>query len=183
MMNVVVDSKIQPWRLARSVNQTSASFVSKVPTTTEPKGDAGTATGASVIELSNNGMCGPSAAKIVPFGTTTNDNTFNVRVIGWERLPYPSGLDLWVPTTLAEVTATLGTSPGVDGTLVTSSNLFADTLVLVTGNANVSMEIISPANDTIAHFIVSLKGSMKLELSFSIAGGTATDMNALVKLM
>ncbi len=175
------------FRRARSVNQTSSSYVSKSPTPTMPSGDAGTATGASVITLSapSDGSRSQNAIFISPYGTGSNNSTMNLRVIAWHALP--SGQDskatLWIPNNLGEFLCTLSAVTGADGTLIDSTNRFADTIVVTVGSTlggeAASENIISPANDTIASILLDLKGAQIVELSFN-TNSSATDCNALI---
>lgn len=164
-------------RKARLVNQTSTTFVSKLPTVTIPNGDAGTATGASVIEIGNASFFGYPAVKVFLYGAGSNNNTLSCRLIGWELVG-----GLWIPSVLCEIQGTLSTVlRGVVGQPVSATEYFADTMTLTYGNANVSVELFSPANDIMAHAMVSVKDSRKLEFSFS-RGSSATNCNALFKL-
>jgi hypothetical protein len=177
-----------PERLARTVNATG-SFPSKVPTVTEPFGDAATATGASVIDLASRpeGMFTQNGMLVVAFGTGANDTTFSFRVIGWNRI----GINtigqqaLWVPVNLLEIACIIGTPVGVAGTLVPATCGFVDTMTVTTGSTlggeTASENIVSPANDTIACCLMDLKGFKKVEITFNI--GTATDANALVTFL
>src|SRR5690242_12085743 len=96
------------FRQARAVNQTSNGFVSKVATNTTPSGDAGSATGASIIELGSNAgiMSYPNAVVFVPYAVAASNNTFSVRVIGWTRYGDTSTTWLWIPVTLCEIACT-----------------------------------------------------------------------------
>lgn len=179
-----IETRSQRAFKARSVNQTSNGYVSKIATGTTPNGDAGTATGASIITLCHEGITGVSGAVILPYGVGSNNNTFSMRVIGWDRIGNDPNTLLWVPVMLLEVQVTLSSScVGVAGREVVATELFADTIALVgtSGNPNVSCEIISPANDTIAHLTLTFKGFAKAELSFT-TGASATSCNALVML-
>jgi hypothetical protein len=184
----LIETLSQPYIRARSVNQTSTSFVSKVPTLTEPLGDAGTATGASVLDLVGGGASGgggvfvQNGAVIVPYGTGSDGNTFSIRILSWKSYGLGAG-KIWVPILLAELLCTLSSgNPGV-GSLITSSMLFAKTITITTGNAGVSIDVISPAASAIlASAMLDLKGVSRLELSFS-TGSSATDCNALISLL
>jgi hypothetical protein len=184
---VLHETLCQDFRKARSVNQTSNGYVSKVPTLTEPAGDAATATGASVIDLANGAPQVQNALLIVPYGTGSDTNTFSCRVIGWKRVPGVQGTNhaLWVPVTLLEIACTLSTPTGVAGTPIVAAELFADTITVTKGSTlsgeAPSETLVSPADNTIAHCVVDVKGFTKVELSFT-TGGSATDCNALVAL-
>jgi hypothetical protein len=182
---MLLETLSQKWRVARSVNQTSAAFVAKIPTITEPTGDAGTATGASVIELSKDGQYSQNAVMLLAYGTNADENTLSSRVIGWRYVGTADDLGanrLWIPVLLAELLWTTGTASGAVGGVLVANQLFADTVSITTGNANVSVEILSPTNNLIAWAIVDLKGFQKLEISFQ-TGGSATDCNALLALL
>ncbi len=167
----------KPWRKARSVNQTSAAYVSKAPTLTEPSGDAGTATGASVLDVRQATGLGDNFAMISFFGTGSDNTTFNCRILLWDLLPGTS--DQWIQVGACEVQVTLSAITGVTGGGVVAAERFADTISLVAGNT-VSVEVVSFGDDAnIAHIVVDLKGARKLELSFKV--GTATDCNAILK--
>ena len=173
------------FRKARSVNQNSNGYVSKIPTGTEPTGDAATATGASVIELGR--MAGSPAQNgliICPYGIGSDNNTFSLKVIGW-RCVGENNLStmLWIPVPLVVLACTLsGSAIGIVGKTILATELFADTISLTKGNDDVSVDIVSPADDTIAHAVVDLKGFQKVEISFT-TGGSATDCNALIALL
>lgn len=183
MQPVVIRTQSDVFRKARSVNQTSNGYVSKLPTITEPSGDAGTATGSAVIDLAN--LLGgqiPNAMLIAPYAVGSNNNTFSLRVIGWRFIPGSGQVQtgLWIPVLLCEIACTLSNVPvGVAGMVLVATELFADTLVLTTGNSGVSAEILSNAGDVIAHAVVDLKGFQKVELSFT-TGGSATSCNAIL---
>jgi hypothetical protein len=171
------------FRQARSVNQTSNGFVSKVATNTTPSGDAGSATGASIIELGSNAgiMSYPNAVVFVPYAVAASNNTFSVRVIGWTRYGDTSTTWLWIPVTLCEIACTAGTSPGVAAMNIDNTHLFADTVTLTTGDA-ASTLLSSPADNTIASVMTDLRGAAKLEFSFT-TGGSATSCNALYRFV
>lgn len=168
---------------ARSVNQTSNGYVSKVPTVTEPLGDAGTATGTSVIEMAAGTGSSQNLVKIMPYGVGANNTTFSFRVIGWQGIQNAGNVIpyLWVPVLLGEFACTLSSSaPGVAGATVVATEYFADTITQTyPAAATSSIEVVSNAADLIAHVVLDAKGCEKIELSFT-TGGSATSCNALV---
>lgn len=183
---MLLETLSQSFRKARRVNQTSNGFVSKIPTPTEPSGDAGTATGGAVFDLANpsaGGTVAQNSAIILPYAIGVNNNTFSVRIIGWRVTGMNAETALWIPVVLAELAVTISSTPiGAAGKDVLDTELFADTITLTTGNANVSIDVNSPADNTIAHVVVDLKGFQKLELSFT-TGASATSCNALLALL
>lgn len=196
-------------RKVRQTNSTDASFPSRVPrlavlassgnADNQPsgKGDAAAQTTSAVFDLtpratfSDRGPDGREAQNVVlviPFGTDTADQTFKFRLIGW-RLAVERDSEeklataIWIPVTLGEFTATLGTSPGLAGTVIGSTQLFADTIALsgTSGNDDIDISITSPADNTIAHVKVDLAGFQKLEITFD-RNSSAASCNALIAL-
>lgn len=158
----------------------ATSFASRIPTVTEPVASST----RSVIEWGKKegGNCLP-ACEILIIGTGVNDAVITgVRVIKWKRkrgTPGTSGLaDLWIPIILCEFAAVLGNVTGAAGSVVPTTYFFADTITLVTGNANISNEIISPTGDVIAHATFDTKGAEKLEFTYDL-GANATGVNVL----
>ncbi len=169
------------FRKARAVNCTSSSFPSRIPTLTEPSGDAGTATGASVIDLCLTEGPMQNGCKLVAYGAGSDNDTFAMRVIGWQAIGKKPAAQLWIPVVLAELTCTLSAVIGVAGGLLITTDRLCDTLVIVTGNAGVSVDVVSPTGDVVAHAMVDLKGFQKLEICFDMV--TATNGNCLVSLL
>lgn len=153
-----------PWAKVRSASATDSSFPSKVPTATEP-------TGAGVLDFSPGSQL--EQLVLVPYGTGANNDTFDLRVIGWRLIS-----DLYVPVLLAQFAVTLSQAVGVAGKSVINTERFADTLSITYGNSNVDTSVVSPTGDLIAHAIVDVKGFNKLEFTFDL-GGTTTDANCL----
>lgn len=176
------------FRKARSVNATDTSFPARIPTATEPTADAGTATGQATIDLLHRGATGNAvrnAAVLYPYGTGDDNDVFAMRAYGWRRIRGNGTTlaDLWVPTLLCELTCTMGAIVGVAGTPILAAERFCDTLALVTGNDDVSIDIVSPTGDQPAHAVIDTKGSAKLEMTFDMTTGNPTDGNCLVALL
>lgn len=178
-----IETISQFFRKARSVNQTSTSFVSKVPVNAQPAADSGSATASAAIDLANNGIITQNSVLICPYALASNNDTFSVRVIGWRRIGTEPTSWLWVPVLLAEIACTCGTSVGVAGMQVLNTEAFADTITLTAGNDNVSIDRNSLADNLIAHVVVDMKGSKMLELSFSTESSSATSCNALIAFL
>lgn len=179
---MLLETLSTPFFKARSVNQTSTSFVSKLATATEPRGDAATATGASVQELTG-ATVSQNGIMVCPYGTGTNNQTFNMRVLGWRSVGTNVQTKLWIPVLLCQFACTLSsTLVGVATKVIVATELFADTLTLTYGNDDISVDIVSPANDLPAHALVDVKGCQKLELTFE-TGSSATDCNCLIAFL
>lgn len=131
--------------------------------------------------------------KIVPFGVGSDTNTMVMRVIGW-HLAFDRGAEqslygaavgdaLWIPVPLGEFTCTLSTPVGVAQSIIGATNRFCDTIALVgtSGNDDVDISIYSPADNSIAHVVVDMKGAQKLEIIFH-TNSSATSCNALVSM-
>lgn len=165
---MLTESLIQKLRKVRSVNETSATFRSIIPTATEPSGDAGTATGASILD--HGPIEGESSQRnllLVPFGTGNAGTFFNLRVISWRPADASTGLPasrLWVPLIVAEFQVILGTVTGVAGGVVVGTEKFCDSQTLSTSN--------------IAYLATTTLGAGRTEVQFSTES-SATDCNSL----
>lgn len=157
---------IQRFRKALATNSTATAFVAKLPTATMPSG-----TGVFDLGLSATGQI-----VILPYGTTTNDTTFDVRLWGWSQV---EGLDLWVPDPILHLSCILGTSAG---TAIGASVLMCDTIAVTKGPADNGpwRMVSSPADNTLAVISCQLRGSQLLEFDFDLTG--AVSANCLWKL-
>ncbi len=172
-----------PFLRARGVNANDASFPSRIPTIAEPSSAIATAAGTQqAINIADGNFgVGQNSALIVPYGLGANNDGFSIRMIGWRSINRDGATRLWVPVILAEVACLMSAAVGIAGAAVINTEAFCDTLTLVTGNANISVETVSPTGDVIGHIIVALKGFQKLELTFDQTTNTPTT-NALVSL-
>lgn len=166
---------------ALAANSVDTSFPSRIPTITQPTNAIGDVSGM----LQQNGVL------LLPFAVAADTDTFSMRLIGWRSIgPAQIGTNaatrLWIPTVLGEFACTCSTPVGVANAPVVATERFCDTITLVgtTGNANISHEIVSPANDTIAYILADLKGCQLFEVTFdSTSAGTAAGMNSLYSLI
>ncbi|TXH14226.1 MAG: hypothetical protein E6R03_09730 [Hyphomicrobiaceae bacterium] len=162
-----METLVSTYSKARSTNDTTNGFASKVATATQPSGEG-------VITISQTGRFTRNNVMLIPFGAGSDNNTMSVRAIAWRQIS-----TLWVPTIVCEVACTLSTAVGVSGAAVVDTDRFADTLTLTYGNAGVDCQVFSPANNTPAHVVFDAKGATLLEIIFT-TGGSATSCNALV---
>jgi hypothetical protein len=183
------------FRRARSVNQTSNGYVAKIPTVTEPLGDAGTATGTSVIQLGlPEGQSGLTQNRLLiyPYGVGADATTFSFKVIGWRVAGENTASPMWVPVVLATLQAALESALPLVGTWAGGA-YFADTLTvtnqaLQTGTINAvagslsTLELYDAAIADSAWCILPIYGFQKIEISFNV-GGSATSANALLALL
>jgi hypothetical protein len=176
----------RPLRRALATNSNSSSLTAKASTTTLPSND-----GVLVLRPDSAGVV-PQKVMVWPIGNGGKSNAFSMRVIGWEQAIAANAAALWVPSILAEVSATLGNAVGVFNAAVSNAERFADTITIVSARQSLftdvsntqsfqegTVEIISPANDTQAWFVVNTYGLSRLEFQFNQTTGTPT-MNALV---
>jgi hypothetical protein len=158
----------------RATSSTDAAYPSRPPTTTTPADD-GVITLDSSTSAANPEV--PQLLMVIPYVLGVNNDTASIRVLGWD---YTGAL--WLPKVLCEYDYTAGNVTGVAGSTVLNTEFFADPLTLVAsmGTNNEGTTKVSPANDTPAHFLVSVKGVKRVEFLFK-KGVTPTSMNALYK--
>jgi len=177
------------FRPVRVTNTTDNGSPSRIPQAAEPSGtgnNAAQATASAVFDLGGSNVTDSNRVIFKPYGAGANNTTFSMRVIGWRRVFGRTGGEnpntmLWDPTVLCELLCTLSSTPiGLAGKVVTATDLFADTIALTgtTANDDVSIDIVSPANDTAGHVVLDLKGARKMEVTFT-TGASATSCNAL----
>ena len=187
-MGAVLLTNAQPWQRVRQTNTTDTSFPSRVPTRTKPSGvgDAAAQTTSAIVG-DNGTVAGPvqNGFRLKPYGAGSNNNTMSVRVYGWAYCIDQGNANtaFWDPTLLVELLCTLTSSvTGPAGGVVTTTDLFADTIALTTGNDDVSVDLVSPTGDVAAHVVGDFKGFAFLEVTFS-TGSSATNCNALIALL
>lgn len=122
----------------------------------------------------------PSALKLIFWGVGTAAQTFQCKIWGLRRVvPRVTGVTVsYLRVPLALITCTLGTGTGVSGGLLGTGVKGVSAIALATGyNANVGIEVVSPADNTLAHVIVVTKGEPLLQAEIAISGGGATSGN------
>lgn len=160
-----------------SADSTASSFVSKVPTTTEPA-----TTTAGVLDLAQSTTNYQyKRLFLVPYGGNAENNTFKVRVIGWRLIS-----TLWVPVVICQITCTLSAVTGIDGSAVENELFFCDTLVVATPASSTRVQVTSPATDgmadVIGHAVIDLEGFRKVEVTFD-RNSSAAVCNALYAVL
>lgn len=185
---MLLETLSTPFAKVRPTNQTSASFISKIPTLVTPPAAAVTAaTDQTIIETGKGGGAFiQNMGLFVPYGIGSDTNTFSMRIIGWDRIWTTSAtqrIELWVPVLLAEFLCTLSSGlPGIATAPVLNTEYFCNTITTTYGNDNVSSERNNPAAaGLLCHAVVDLKGFHKIEVTFS-TGSSATSCNALYRL-
>ncbi len=165
-MRVVKGSPGAPLRRAYTANSTDTAFTAPVATTTKP-------TGTGVIDYGNDA---PAWLRVLPFGTGSDNDTFDVRIIGWSLIE-----SLWVPVILCQFSATLSAFVGVAAAAVINTERFADTIsdpATGFGEAGVTCQPQSPANDTPGFMLLDTVGCTVFRVDIDRTGATAG--NALV---
>lgn len=169
-----------PYRKAVATDNTATSWTVKIPTSTEPS----KSTSGPVWWLRDpdfgicEGVYVPKFLNIVPYGTDTNNQTFSLRVWGWNRASLIT-TPLWVPTLLVELVGTL--SNAIDYTALTAGAYGCDTITATYGATDektLGVSLISPTTDIgQASALVHLRGAEYIEFAFK-TGGSAVSMNA-----
>jgi hypothetical protein len=147
----------------------AAAYDAAVATLTAPS-----TTGASGLILSP-GANYPSLLRVTPFATNNNFTAVGVRVVGWNWYVQTTGVKVYVPTVLADLTMgyTTGTVPSLS---VDSTTLhFFSTVTVGTGVPTVN--VYSPGTATAsnvqhAHAVVDLIGSQFVTLQFKATGSS-----------
>lgn len=160
-----------PIKKALDTNSTQTTFAGRTVATSAPGGDG-------VLDLASpalgwgNSLAVPSLLKLVPFGGTTNNNSFDFRVWGWNKV---AGTEQYVPQLIVQVTATMGTIPA--GALGTSQYL-CDTLAVVAGTSNV-VTLSSPGGDLPGYAVINVRSCQWIDFAdFDMTG--ALNANHLV---
>jgi hypothetical protein len=132
---MILETMIGRWRRGQTTNAVTTSFSALLDTLTKPAASA-TRTVIDCAGGSSNRK-ERSVLRLVPFGGDTNDQTFSLKVVGWNRvLPAIVGETFqWHPSAVCEVSATLSsTLLGLAGAPVVATEFYADALSVVTGD-------------------------------------------------
>lgn len=161
-------------KLVRAVNSTATSFATPVALAARPVLRGASASELSFVSLRDgSGGRVQNAFLMFPIGVGADDTTFSFRVYGVKRVVSEPGTELYFRFILAEFACTLSASVGLAGRIPDETNRFADTITLVFGNDDVTVEIISPANNTPAHVMMDAKGVADVEFAFDMTGATS----------
>lgn len=186
---ILLQTRANPFRKGRSVNATNTAFPFRGTSTTNPftanpSGDAGTATGSCVIELTDQDVGGSAqnGAEFIFYGVGADNTTFSARIYGIStmqtsgRTSVTPQTNLWIYVPLVELACTLSVQmTGQDNRVITGTENFADTLAIVgtTAVAGVDVNVTSPANDTIAKIYADLWGFQGFEVTYDMTGATS----------
>lgn len=170
-----------PWQRALSTGSTATSFAALLAVQTKPETIHSGTTGRYVKDFKSQGVRNQNTLHIKPFGGNDNNDTFNIRVTGYNFAKNSDPQDpngLWIPDHIATLNCTLSsTLPGVANELVVATEFFADTLTLTSGIAILKQ---GTADVDTASFLVDISGYELVSITFDIDSG-ADVMNALVR--
>ena len=175
---------IAPWNgPAFSTDTAAASFATIAPTLTKPSTNS--TTGAAILPTEN------SKLRACFYGAGADNDTIDIKVVGWSRVwadqgaaPAPANPDKtveWIPSAIAFLTVTLGTTTGVaSGVVGGTSKRLADTIVekATTGYGASDLRIVSPGDNLPGYIEVPTSGFQMIGLYFDLTG-TTTAANAL----
>lgn len=188
---MLLETLSSSFRKMRATNATDNGFPTVVPVTTEPSGigDAAAQTTLAINKLGlGNGGVVQNGCQAVFYAVGADNVTFSARCYSWVPIVVTDNTLLvqWVPVLLCQVALTASTITGVAGSPVAGTERYADTITLTIGNANISIETLSPgtttANSGIAHLLMDFKGPTLVMWTFD-TGGSATSCNGLFKTL
>lgn len=169
----------RPLRRGLAANSTDTTFATKVPVVARPSNDG-------VIDLSQEGDAVPGWVKVFAVGVGANNDAFSVRIYGWSRvIAADATKNIWIPQIIGELAFIMGQKAGLLSTVVPSTELFADTVTIVSEPTTTAattrdgkIVTYSPANDTLAFAVVPVWGFELIEFNFDNTTNTPT-MNVL----
>lgn len=173
---MIGETQSGPWTKAKATNFTS-SFATLRSTLTKP------VIGDAIIAMAHSEAGGIIANNLLirPFGTDTNNNTFKLCVVGWDRCLVAAGVYSWEMILLAELLCTFGNIQGATGCAIAAADFEVDTIALTYGNDDVSIDIVSPANDVRgASFAIDCKGCQIVQVDGDL-NASAASWNFLYK--
>ena len=136
-----------------------------------------------VLDISSgNRSGGINYGKFLFYGTGTAAQTFEAKLIGWtwaNTAIAGVGSGIWLPTTLADLTCTLGSTAGAGTTgLLTTSQLMVGTIAVISSLIEANYDLI-PADNGIQMIRLDLSGFQRIQMCVGPSGG-ATNGNGLL---
>ena len=161
------------WQKVSSTNITTTGFTASY---IAPAAAADVPT-AAVIDIKQYVGTIPDNLMLQFFGAGSDNQTYDVRVIGWAL---SADATTYIPTVLAVLTCTLSATVGATDLLLVSTDRLVDTITLATGfNAGVIVDVTSPTGDVPGHILLDSRGFSKIQLDFDMTG--ATNGNAIYR--
>lgn len=179
---MILSTPINLLQKVLSSNSTDASFTALANTRTDPTGGTGVLTVPTSNcgrDIAAGGSRAPNNLLLIPYGTNSDGDLFNMRVSGWTRAVDSSGtLIEYVPMAMYQFACTIGTSAGAVSGLGATS-LFCDSIALTWGFGESSLS--SPVGLNLnGAVVVDVMGSELVQVQFDLDTGAAA-MNALYR--
>jgi hypothetical protein len=153
----------------------SSSVAQQVATTTDLT-NAKYATAHGLMCSGGGNRTQQNFGKFIFWGTGSATNTFEAKIVAWTQIGVGQSA-LWVPwQTLIDLTCTLGTAVGVNGTPITASMKFVGTLAVISSMVDVNYTI-PPADNGIQILKIDLAGYQVIQLLLGNSGTPASDAN------
>lgn len=172
-METTIRTLARDWEALYAAPQAVGTMATPAPTLAEPIGDG-------ILPISGSGQSWFNYLMLAFFGVGDAAQTFAAKVVGWRQVGNgATGPGLWLPTTLASVTATLGSVAGPAGS--TGPILATHKLA---GTVAVAGSLIEPNNDLwpsdLGLQVLRLDASGFQKIQLLIGTGSATSGNALL---
>lgn len=189
MTTVIIEQlSNEGWLSTNAADATNASFPAIAPQEGAPAYN--TPAGMGVIPIGHQGSIGPGRVLLVPYGTGSATNTFNMNVYGWRGTTFSSTTSqtkLWIPVLLSSYAVTLGSATGVANSDLGTTYLFNTSIVPTGGGVGVSSGmaatsldwyVISPGSNAIGMIVQATLGFRFLSVTYNL-NSSATAANAL----
>jgi hypothetical protein len=184
--SVVIDTRSAEMYSAWSTNQTTVGTAVVNPVDTQAKPNL--VRGNGFIPMGEGGDMTSPGLFIIPYGIGSVTNTFLMAVFGVDSMKGgpPPTVSTWTSWLIASFTCTLAANAtnmsaiaGAPNFTTGSTTTYCDTIAVLSGNANVSCEAISPAGLSVKALVtVDVKGAKLVNILFWM-NGSATSANAL----
>lgn len=169
-----------PFKKALAANSTSTAFTAQNATVTEPTG-VGVINLLSTAEGWGGGHNVPAYVLLMPYGTDGNNDTFDMRVYGYNRIE--GATPIYVPVLLLDISVVLCAITATD---IAANTFLADSVTLNDGFASSPqwLHIQNNAEDLAACIILHTMGCQYLKFDFDLAGAQeAVSMNCLIRAL
>ncbi len=173
---------VRPFRYALATNSTSTGFTAQNTTTTEPSGTGVIDLGGDSLSVGNKEQV-PTYLQLIPFGTDGANDTFDMRVYGYNPTVATSGLvstaKIYIPQLLLDVSVVLGATTFSHHA---ANTLLADQITVNDGAADNSewRSLIDCQEDMVASVIIHTRGCRYIKFDWDLAGAQeAVSMNCL----
>lgn len=180
-------TQMSPWKRWAGTNLDATAFASKIPTITKPAASATAAVLDVANEFGNGGLI-PRRMRLSFLLLGADNDVASFRLISWNRIQSGQGDGpnmLWIPSPFLEVVCTASAAVGIASAPVLNTERFADTIAPVAlmsedrkiaAGTSLQSDVYyyTPANDTIAHISVPIRGCELLEFTIDQTTNTPT---------